>query len=106
MAAPVRCSASVGRDSQIQQVASSAEATGLPEIRGRIGLCLVADKETGGRGGTAHLDQLGILHSFPHRGNHELRPGMPVRRSDVTRLLYQERFARFGLIDRSRLSER
>jgi hypothetical protein len=26
---------------------------------------------------------------------------MPVRRSDVTRLIYQERFARFGLIDRS-----
>ena len=92
MAAPVRCSASVGRDSQIQQVASSAQATGLPEIRGRIGLCLIADKETGGRGGTADPDQLGILHSFPHRGTHELRPCMPVRRSDVTRLLYPERF--------------
>jgi succinyl-diaminopimelate desuccinylase len=28
---------------------------------GRIGLCLVADEETGGRGGSAHLDQLGLL---------------------------------------------
>jgi acetylornithine deacetylase/succinyl-diaminopimelate desuccinylase family protein len=30
-------------------------------LRGRIGLCLVADEETGGRGGSAHLDQLGLL---------------------------------------------
>jgi acetylornithine deacetylase/succinyl-diaminopimelate desuccinylase family protein len=30
-------------------------------LRGRIGLCLVADEETGGRGGSAHLDELGLL---------------------------------------------
>jgi acetylornithine deacetylase/succinyl-diaminopimelate desuccinylase family protein len=30
-------------------------------LGGRIGLCLVADEETGGRGGSAHLDQLGLL---------------------------------------------
>jgi acetylornithine deacetylase/succinyl-diaminopimelate desuccinylase family protein len=30
-------------------------------LRGRIGLCLVADEETGGRGGSAYLDQLGLL---------------------------------------------
>jgi acetylornithine deacetylase/succinyl-diaminopimelate desuccinylase family protein len=30
-------------------------------LRGRLGLCLVADEETGGRGGSAHLDQLGLL---------------------------------------------
>src|SRR5262249_7603842 len=30
-------------------------------LRGRIGLCLVADEETGGRGGAAYLDQLGLL---------------------------------------------
>jgi succinyl-diaminopimelate desuccinylase len=29
-------------------------------LRGRIGLCLVADEETGGRGGSAYLDQLGL----------------------------------------------
>src|SRR5262245_33416548 len=30
-------------------------------LRGRIGLCLVADEETGGRGGSADLDDLGLL---------------------------------------------
>ena len=30
-------------------------------LRGRIGLCLVADEETGGRGGSAYLEQLGLL---------------------------------------------
>ena len=30
-------------------------------LRGRVGLCLVADEETGGRGGSAHLDRLGLL---------------------------------------------
>jgi succinyl-diaminopimelate desuccinylase len=30
-------------------------------LRGRIGLCLVADEETGGRGGSHHLDQIGLL---------------------------------------------
>jgi acetylornithine deacetylase/succinyl-diaminopimelate desuccinylase family protein len=30
-------------------------------LRGRIGLCLVADEETGGRGGSAHLDEIGLL---------------------------------------------
>jgi succinyl-diaminopimelate desuccinylase len=30
-------------------------------LRGRIGLCLVADEETGGRGGSAYLEQLGML---------------------------------------------
>jgi acetylornithine deacetylase/succinyl-diaminopimelate desuccinylase-like protein len=30
-------------------------------LRGRIGLCLVADEETGGHGGSAYLDQLGLL---------------------------------------------
>jgi acetylornithine deacetylase/succinyl-diaminopimelate desuccinylase family protein len=30
-------------------------------LRGRIGLCLVADEETGGRGGSAYLDQHGLL---------------------------------------------
>jgi acetylornithine deacetylase/succinyl-diaminopimelate desuccinylase family protein len=30
-------------------------------LRGRIGLCLVADEETGGRGGSAYLDQIGLL---------------------------------------------
>src|SRR5262249_35995607 len=30
-------------------------------LRGRIGLCLVADEETGGRGGAAYLDRLGLL---------------------------------------------
>jgi acetylornithine deacetylase/succinyl-diaminopimelate desuccinylase family protein len=30
-------------------------------LRGRIGLCLVADEETGGRGGSAYLDQIGVL---------------------------------------------
>jgi acetylornithine deacetylase/succinyl-diaminopimelate desuccinylase family protein len=30
-------------------------------LRGRIGLCLVADEETGGRGGSAYLDLLGLL---------------------------------------------
>jgi acetylornithine deacetylase/succinyl-diaminopimelate desuccinylase family protein len=30
-------------------------------LRGRIGLCLVPDEETGGRGGSAYLDQLGLL---------------------------------------------
>src|SRR5262245_31787169 len=30
-------------------------------LRGRIGLCLVADEETGGRGGSAYIDRLGLL---------------------------------------------
>jgi acetylornithine deacetylase/succinyl-diaminopimelate desuccinylase family protein len=30
-------------------------------LRGRIGLCLVGDEETGGRGGSAYVDQLGLL---------------------------------------------
>jgi acetylornithine deacetylase/succinyl-diaminopimelate desuccinylase family protein len=30
-------------------------------LGGRVGLCLVADEETGGLGGSAHLDQLGLL---------------------------------------------
>jgi acetylornithine deacetylase/succinyl-diaminopimelate desuccinylase family protein len=30
-------------------------------LRGRVGLCLVADEETGGRGGSAYLDQIGLL---------------------------------------------
>jgi acetylornithine deacetylase/succinyl-diaminopimelate desuccinylase family protein len=30
-------------------------------LGGRTGLCLVADEETGGRGGSAYLDQLGLL---------------------------------------------
>ncbi len=30
-------------------------------LRGRIGLCLVADEETGGRGGSGYLDQIGLL---------------------------------------------
>ena len=30
-------------------------------LRGQIGLCLVADEETGGRGGSAYLEQLGLL---------------------------------------------
>jgi len=30
-------------------------------LRGRIGLCLVADEETGGRGGSRYLDQIGLL---------------------------------------------
>jgi len=30
-------------------------------LQGRIGLCLVADEETGGRGGSHYLDQVGLL---------------------------------------------
>ncbi len=30
-------------------------------LRGRIGLCLVADEETGGRGGSRYLEQIGLL---------------------------------------------
>src|SRR5579859_3800136 len=30
-------------------------------LQGRIGLCLVADEETGGRGGSAYLDRIGLL---------------------------------------------
>ena len=30
-------------------------------LKGRIGLCLVADEETGGQGGSGYLDQLGLL---------------------------------------------
>jgi succinyl-diaminopimelate desuccinylase len=30
-------------------------------LRGRIGLCFVADEETGGRGGSGYLDQIGLL---------------------------------------------
>src|SRR5262245_22595977 len=30
-------------------------------LQGRIGLCLVANEETGGRGGSAYLDQIGVL---------------------------------------------
>jgi succinyl-diaminopimelate desuccinylase len=30
-------------------------------LRGRIGLCFVADEETGGRGGSRYLDQIGLL---------------------------------------------
>jgi hypothetical protein len=33
------------------------------------------------------------------RGRHELRPCMPVRREDITRLLYQKRPTRDGVID-------
>lgn len=36
------------------------KATGAP-LRGRIGLCVVADEETGGQGGSAYLAQAGIL---------------------------------------------
>ena len=34
--------------------------TGVP-LRGRVGLCLVGDEETGGKGGSAYLDQAGLL---------------------------------------------
>ncbi|MEW6367933.1 MAG: ArgE/DapE family deacylase [Acidobacteriota bacterium] len=30
-------------------------------LRGRVGLCIVADEETGGRGGSGYLDELGLL---------------------------------------------
>jgi acetylornithine deacetylase/succinyl-diaminopimelate desuccinylase family protein len=30
-------------------------------LRGRIGLCLVADEETGGQGGSRYLDEIGLL---------------------------------------------
>jgi succinyl-diaminopimelate desuccinylase len=30
-------------------------------LRGRIGLCFVADEETGGQGGSGYLDQIGLL---------------------------------------------
>ncbi len=30
-------------------------------LRGRIGLCIVADEETGGQGGSRYLDQIGVL---------------------------------------------
>ena len=30
-------------------------------LQGRVGLCLVADEETGGRGGSHYLDQIGLL---------------------------------------------
>jgi acetylornithine deacetylase/succinyl-diaminopimelate desuccinylase-like protein len=30
-------------------------------LGGRVGLCFVADEETGGRGGSRHLDQIGVL---------------------------------------------
>lgn len=30
-------------------------------LKGRIGLCIVADEETGGQGGSGYLDQLGLL---------------------------------------------
>ncbi len=33
---------------------------GVP-LQGRIGLCIVADEETGGRAGSGHLDRLGLL---------------------------------------------
>ncbi len=34
--------------------------TGVP-LKGRVGLCLVGDEETGGRGGSAYLDRAGLL---------------------------------------------
>lgn len=30
-------------------------------LRGRLGLCIVADEETGGQGGSRHLDHIGLL---------------------------------------------
>jgi acetylornithine deacetylase/succinyl-diaminopimelate desuccinylase family protein len=30
-------------------------------LKGRIGLCIVADEETGGQGGSCHLDKIGLL---------------------------------------------
>ena len=30
-------------------------------LRGRVGLCIVADEETGGQGGSRYLDQIGML---------------------------------------------
>lgn len=36
------------------------KATGAP-LRGRIGLCVVADEETGGQGGSAYLTEAGLL---------------------------------------------
>jgi acetylornithine deacetylase/succinyl-diaminopimelate desuccinylase-like protein len=30
-------------------------------LKGRIGLCIVADEETGGRGGSRYLDEIGLL---------------------------------------------
>jgi acetylornithine deacetylase/succinyl-diaminopimelate desuccinylase family protein len=36
------------------------KAIGAP-LRGRIGLCVVADEETGGQGGSAYLDRTGLL---------------------------------------------
>ncbi len=33
---------------------------GVP-LRGRVGLCLVADEETGGQGGSRYLEQIGLL---------------------------------------------
>jgi acetylornithine deacetylase/succinyl-diaminopimelate desuccinylase-like protein len=30
-------------------------------LRGRIGLCVVADEETGGQGGSRYLDEIGLL---------------------------------------------
>jgi len=30
-------------------------------LKGRIGLCIVADEETGGKGGSAYLDEIGLL---------------------------------------------
>ncbi|UCD78713.1 MAG: ArgE/DapE family deacylase [Desulfobacterales bacterium] len=31
------------------------------QLRGRVGLCIVADEETGGRGGSRYLEQIGLL---------------------------------------------
>lgn len=36
------------------------KACGIP-LQGRVGLCIVADEETGGQGGSRYLDEIGLL---------------------------------------------
>jgi succinyl-diaminopimelate desuccinylase len=40
--------------------AAAVKECGIP-LRGRIGLCIVADEETGGQGGSRYLDEIGLL---------------------------------------------
>jgi succinyl-diaminopimelate desuccinylase len=40
--------------------AAAVKECGIP-LNGRIGLCIVADEETGGQGGSRYLDEIGLL---------------------------------------------
>jgi acetylornithine deacetylase/succinyl-diaminopimelate desuccinylase family protein len=42
--------------------AAIVKESGIP-LRGRIGLCIVPDEETGGQGGSRYLDEIGLLGS-------------------------------------------